>query len=123
MPGVPSKANWLRVTGTKGSVGTSFAEFDAITVPARGVIRRVRVIKDSGAATTVEFEVREAASGTNLDVVVAYAGTAPPLDSEEQLMYELATSGGDSVGSLFLAAKGDTGTTQFTAQIDIEVLV
>jgi hypothetical protein len=89
-----------------------------MTVPPRGVIKRVRVAKTGGAATTAVVQILEATGGTGPSVAVAYA-TAAGVDNEESIFYEVPeTSPG--VGSLFISVVPDTNGNTYIARLDIE---
>ena len=109
---------YSRSNGTEGSVTALSASEITMTVPPRGVIKRVRVAKAAGAATTAVVQVLEATGGTATDVAIAYA-TAAGIDNEEDIFYEVPeTSPG--VGSLFISVVPDAGTNTYIARLDIE---
>ena len=107
---------YARADGT-GS-GISSATEISLSVPPRGIIKRVRVSKTSGLAATLEVRVLEAASGTGSDVAIAYSAAAS-VDNEESIFYQVSeTSPG--VGTLFISVVPDTGTNTYIARLDIE---
>ncbi|HIA03808.1 MAG TPA: hypothetical protein EYN66_18205 [Myxococcales bacterium] len=104
------KAVWTQVSGQATSVGdvTSGAQLVTVslTVPHRGLIRRVRV-RDDGTGTgtpTIAASIAHSAAGaTGLGVVLAYALAANPLDSEETIYYQVVESGTASrTGTLYV---------------------
>jgi len=105
MSNATSAPIYSRADGTASGV-TAATEI-SMTVPPRGVIKRIRASKVSGSATTLTVEIRESAGGTGADVVAAYAAAAS-VDSEESIFYQVAeTSPG--VGTLYFSITPDTG--------------
>lgn len=94
-------------TRTNGSATNVEATVEiAMTVPPRGIIKRVRASKLSGSATTLTVEIRESAGGTGADIVAAYAAAAS-VDSEESIFYKVPeTSPG--VGTLYFSITPDS---------------
>jgi hypothetical protein len=108
MSNIVSAPIYTRTNGTAGGVLVAGVEI-AMTVPPRGIIKRVRAAKVSGSATTLAVEVRESAGGTGADIVVAYAAAAS-VDSEESIFYKVAeTSPG--VGTLYFSIVPDDSAT------------
>jgi len=118
---------WYRVTsGAVGSVGNVFIQ-SSVAAPTRGLIRRVRADVTAGTAINqVALEVREAAGATGLNVPLAYALGTEPLDSEEEIYYEIpeGTDPLSRMGTLYFAIRVDNATTDHvvTVQFDIEPL-
>ncbi len=109
---------YVRSSGTEAGVTSSSTSEITMIVPPRGLIKRIRVSKTAGGATTAVVQVLEAASGTGTNVAIAYA-TAASIDNEESIFYEVPeTSPG--VGSLFISVVPDTGTNTYIARLDIE---
>ncbi len=109
---------YSRSNGSATGVGILTASEVTMTVPPRGVIKRVRVAKAAGTATTAVVQVLEATGGTATDVAIAYA-TAAGIDNEEDIFYEVPeTSPG--VGSLFISVVPDTNGNTYIARLDIE---
>ena len=109
---------YVRSSGTEALVTNLSASEVTMTVPPRGVIKRVRVSKTAGAATTAVVQVLEVAGGTGASVAIAYA-TAASVDNAEDIFYEVPeTSPG--IGSLFISVVPDTGTNTYIARLDIE---
>jgi hypothetical protein len=89
-----------------------------MTVPPRGIIKRVRVSETSGTGANVTVQVLEAAGGTGPSIAIAYAAAAS-VDNEESVFYEVPeTSPG--VGSLFIKVTPASGTNTYITRLDIE---
>ena len=109
---------YARATGAEAAVTSSSASEITMSVPPRGIIKRIRVSKTAGGATTAVVKVLEATGGTGSDIAIAYA-TAASIDNEESVFYQVPeTSPG--VGSLFISVVPDTGTNTYIARLDIE---
>ena len=81
----------------------------SMTVPPRGIIKRIRAAKVVGSATTLTVEIRESAGGIGADVVAAYAAAAG-IDAEESIFYKV-TETSPGVGTLFFSIiPDDSGT-------------
>lgn len=107
---------YARANGS--AAGVSAATEIAMSVPPRGVIKRVRVSKTSGTAATLIVQVLEAAGGSGTDVAIAYAAAAS-VDNEEDIFYQVAeTSPG--VGTLYVKVVPNTGSNGIVARLDIE---
>jgi hypothetical protein len=115
----------IRKTVTVASVGTAWVQ-TSIAVPIRGKIRRVRASVSAGTAINqVKLEARETSGGTVLNVPLAYALGAQPLDSAEDVLYNVASTGDvASMGVLYLAVAVDNATADhvITVSLDIDVL-
>ena len=99
---------YTRTNGSATGVLVAGVEI-AMTVPPRGIIKRVRASKLSGSATTLTVEIRESAGGTGADIVAAYAAAAS-VDSEESIFYKVPeTSPG--VGTLYFSIVPDDHAT------------
>ena len=100
------------------ATGVSAATEITMTVPPRGVIKRVRVSKTSGAATTLAVEVLESAGGTGAAVAISYSAAAS-VDNEESIFYSVPESS-PGVGNLYVKVTPDTGSNGVLARLDIE---
>lgn len=107
---------YARADGT-GS-GISSATEISLSVPPRGIIKRVRVSKTSGLAATLEVRVLEAASGTGSDVAIAYSAAAS-VDNEESVFYQVPESS-PGVGTLYVEVTPNTGSNGVAVRLDIE---
>lgn len=104
---------------TDGSAtGVAAATEIAMAVPPRGVIKRVRVSKTAGTATTLTVEVLEAAGGTGADVAISYSAAAS-VDNEESIFYSVPESS-PGVGNLYVKVTPDAGSNTVIARLDIE---
>ena len=121
------RISWYRVTATPvGSVANVFIE-SSVAAPIRGLIRRVRADITAGTGTpTIALEVREisGATGASLNVPLAYALGTDPLDSEEEIYYEIP-EGADPLsrmGTLYFAVTTNHATDDhvIAVQFDIE---
>jgi hypothetical protein len=126
-PAGGNRVSISRISGTGTSVGSSFVEVQ-LTVPARGLIRRVRADVTAGTAISqLALEVREITGGTTLDIVAAYPLQAEPLDDDmaaAPLFYNVAQTGslfGGRSGVLFVAVKVDDATADHTIVIYMDV--
>ena len=116
-----------RITGSGTSIDNNFTEVQ-LTVPARGLIRRIRADVTAGTAINqVALEVREVTSGTGNDVVAAYPLQSEALDDDLSvgpLFYSVAQTGvlfeGRS-GILFIAVRVDDATADHTVAISLDV--
>ena len=115
----------IRKTVTVASVGTGWIQ-TSIAAPIRGKIRRVRASVSAGTAINqVKLEIRETSGGTVLNVPLAYALGTQPLDSAEDVLYSVASTGDvPSMGVLYIAVAVDNATTDHvvTVSLDIDVL-
>ena len=115
----------IRKTVTVASVGTAWIQ-TSIVVPIRGKIRRVRASVSAGTAINqVKLEIRETSGGTVLNVPLAYALATQPLDSGEDELYSVASTGDvPSMGTLYIAVAVDNATTDHvvTVSLDIDVV-
>ena len=100
------------------ATGVAAATEIAMSVPPRGVIKRVRVSKTSGLATTLAVEVLEAAGGTGADVAISYSAAAS-VDNEESIFYSVPESS-PGVGNLYVKVTPDAGSNAVIARLDIE---
>ena len=120
----PTKRHqWFRVSGNIASVGTALLEVNLTDVPFRGFIRRVRADVTAGTSINqVAAEIREVASGTGLNVVAAYGLATEPLDSQEELYYQVAEVGaGTRRGTLFMAVAVDNATTDHAISVELTI--
>ena len=114
-----------RYEGNLAAATTSYQEI-SIAVPLKGIIKRVRAVKNSGTGATVAIEVRESASATGLGVVLAYSATAfASMDSEEDLHYEVTADTaldylGSGQGYLYVAVLVDAGAD---TDLDVELTI
>ena len=115
----------IRKTVPVASVGTGWIQ-TSIAAPIRGKIRRVRASVSAGTAINqVKLEIRETSGGTVLNVPLAYALGTQPLDSAEDVLYSVASTGDvPSMGVLYIAVAVDNATTDHvvTVSLDIDVL-
>jgi len=117
-----------RITGSGTSIDNAFAEVE-VTVPARGLLRRIRANVTAGTSINeVSVEVREVTAGTGNDVVALYPLQAEPLDDDlaaAPLFYSVAQTGsdrnGDRTGTLFVAVRVDDATADHTIAISLDV--
>ena len=120
-----TKSVAIRRTVTVASVGTPWVQ-TSIAAPIRGKIRRVRASVSAGTSINqVKLEVRETSGGTVLNVPLAYALGTQPLDSAEDVLYNIASTGDvPSMGVLYIAVAVDNATTDhvITVSLDIDVL-
>ena len=115
------------VTGSATSVADSFTEIE-LTVPQRGLLRRVRADVSAGTAINqVSVEIRETTGGTLLDVIALYPLQSEPLDDDlsiASLFYSATASGADvngATGTLFVAVKVDDTTADHTVNVKLDV--
>ena len=113
---------YTQLTGSATSVGTGFSEISLTGAPVKGRIRRVRADITAGSGTTVGAKALISSGGSGFDVIVGYALTADPLDSEENLYYSLTGTSTDQItGTLYLAVQVNSGSdTTVQVSVDIE---
>lgn len=118
----PNKPLTMRMTGSATGVGTAFVEIP-LTVPAKGKIRRVRASVTAGTAINqVKLEVRETAGGTVLNVPLAYALAAQPLDSEEDILYKTTPlAANPNMGTLYVAVAVDNATADHAISVSLDI--
>jgi hypothetical protein len=87
------------------ATGVAAATEIAMSVPPRGVIKRVRVSN-------------EAAGGTGADVAISYSAAAS-VDNEESIFYSVSESS-PGVGTLYVKVTPDAGSNAVIARLDIE---
>lgn len=109
---------YARSNGTEAAITNASASEITMSVPPRGIIKRVRVSKTAGTATTAVVQVLEASGGTGSDVAIAYA-TAASVDNEESIFYSVSEDS-PGVGTLFISVVPDVGTNTYIARLDIE---
>lgn len=118
-------------TATKTSVGAAFLEAE-LTVPAHGLIRRVRANVTAGTAINqVAVQIREATGGSDNQIVASYPLQSEALDddiSNAPLYYQVPststteTAGPDTPsGVLYVAVKVDDSTTDHTIAISLDI--
>ena len=100
------------------ATGVAAATEIAMSVPPRGVIKRVRVSKTAGTATTLAVKVLEAAGGTGADIAIQYSAAAS-VDNEESIFYSVSESS-PGVGTLYVEVTPDAGSNTVIARLDIE---
>ncbi len=100
------------------ATGVAAATEIAMSVPPRGVIKRVRVSKLAGTATTLTVKVLEAAGGTGADIAIEYSPAAS-VDNEESIFYSVSESS-PGVGTLYVEVTPDVGSNAIIARLDIE---
>lgn len=118
----PNKPITMRRIGSATGVGTAFVEIPLI-VPAKGKIRRVRASVTAGTAINqVKLEVRETAGGTVLNVPLAYALAAQPLDSEEDVLYNTTPlAANPNMGTLYVAVAVDNATADHAISVSLDI--
>jgi hypothetical protein len=118
----PNKPITMRRIGSATGVGTAFVEIP-LTVPAKGKIRRVRASVTAGTAINqVKLEVRETAGGTVLNVPLAYALAAQPLDSEEDILYKATPlAANPNMGTLYVAVAVDNATADHAISVSLDI--
>jgi len=118
----PTKPLAMRRTGSATGVGTSFVEIP-LTVPTKGKIRRARASVTAGSAPNqVQVEIRESSGGTGLDIALAYALAAQPLDSEEDLLYKVSPiTGNPSMGVLYVAVAVDSAVADHAISVSLDI--
>lgn len=120
----PTKRHqWFRVSGSASSVGAGLIQVSLTDVPFRGFIRRVRADVTAGTAINqVGAEIREVTGGTGFNVVAAYGLATEPLDSQEELYYQVAEVGaGTRRGTLFMAVRVDNATTDHVVALELTI--
>lgn len=112
----------IRKTVTVASVGAVLLQ-TSILVPIRGKIRRVRASAATGTLPNqVALEIRETNGGTVLNVPLAYALGAQPLDSAEDILYNIASSSEDlRMGLLYIAVAVDNATADHTVIVSLDI--
>jgi hypothetical protein len=124
------KPTWVRATGQATGVGNAAnKQTVSLTVPHRGLIRRIRCRDDgTGSGTpTVAAQVNEtSAAGTGTDIVLEFGLTTNPgVDSEESIFYQVSESStATRVGTLFVTVWTNNAATDHVVDVavDIEVL-
>ena len=118
----PTKPLALRKLGSTTGVGSALVEIPMI-VPVKGKIRRARASVIAGTAINqVQMEIRETSGGTGLDVALAYALAANPLDSEEELLYRVSASASNPlVGVLYVAVAVDDATADHAISVSLDI--
>lgn len=82
-------------------------ETEAITVPAKLIVKRVRaVVKSPG--TQVALQIREAEAGEEEDIPLEYSLATGSLDSEEDVYVEALTAKNRQTGTIWIAVKSNT---------------
>ena len=133
MAGPVSKKTWIRVTpgtvadsGNITSVGNAMIQGTATNVPIRGWIRRARA-EIAGSATDLAFLISESASSSTFGTVLEYGSastlTSDPLDAEEDpgIFYKISPSAtGARTGTIYIAARVNSGSETVDVQLDIE---
>ena len=109
-----------RASGQATGVGALLVEV-AMTVPRNGIIKRVRADVTVGTAINqVQASIRETAGGSGLNVLLAYALGAEPLDSEENIQYMIPESS-PGRGVLYFAVAVDNLTADHTVDVRLEI--
>ena len=116
---------YARAEGTASSVGTSGTEIQ-MTVPIRGIIKRVQAYKVSGGMATFDLVTLRAATGATvaaapLNVIPEYGPGSASIDAEESIFYEVAETT-PGAGTLFFFVDPNTGTSDITARLDIQLV-
>jgi len=115
-------------TGSGTSVGSSYAEVE-ISVPDRGMLRRIRADVTAGTSISqVSLEIRETTGATGNGVIALYPLQSEPLDDDLSvgpLFYQLAGTGSlpdeTTSGTLFVAVKVDDATADHTVAISLDI--
>lgn len=123
-----SKQVWSRAEATAANAGNDSNKVTvSLTVPYRGLIRRIRAYDDgSGTGTpSVAAQVNEtgaAVGGT--DIVLLYALTANPgVDSEEEIFYSVAESDtGSRVGTLYVTVWTDNAAQDHDIDVSLDII-
>ena len=109
-----------RSSGQATSVGAALVEVQ-LTVPNHGIIKRVRADVVAGTAINqVQASIRETVGGSGLNVLLAYALGAEPLDSEENIQYMIPESS-PGLGILYFAVAVDDLTADHTVDVRLEI--
>ena len=128
MPANVQRKPWFRVSKQLTGVSTSYpgSYIEVTGVPIRGWIRRARA-EIAGSGTDLAFLVSESSSSSTFGTVLEYGSastlTSDPLDAEEDpgIFYKISPSAtGARTGSLYIAARVNTGTEVVDVQLDIE---
>ena len=128
MPANVQRKPWFRVSKQLTGVGTSYpGSYVAVTgVPIRGWIRRARA-EIAGSATDLAFLISESASSSTFGTVLEYGSastlTSDPLDAEEDpgIFYKISPSAtGARTGTIYIAARVNSGSETVDVQLDIE---
>ena len=123
-----SKQVWSRAEATAANAGNTSNKITvSLTVPYKGLIRRIRAYDDgTGTGTpTVAAQVNEtSASGTSTDIVLLYALTTNPgVDSEEEIFYVVAESDtGSRVGTLYVTVWTDNAATDHDIDVSLDII-
>ena len=115
------------VTGSGTSVADSYQEVE-LTVPLRGLLRRVRADVTAGTSINqVSVEIRGSTGATGLGVIALYPLQSEPLDddlSNASLFYTATLSGADdngATGTLYVAVKVDDSTADHTVSVKFDI--
>jgi hypothetical protein len=97
----------------------------SITVPHRGLIRRVRV-RDDGTGTgtpTVAARISDSsADSSGLSTTLAYGLTTNPIDSEEEIFYEVTESSTASrVGTIYVDVWTNNSTADHVIDVKLDI--
>ncbi len=97
----------------------------SLTVPERGLLRRIRVEVSSGSPTNVLLQVRETSGSTGgLPVVADYSATPPPLDDAptDGIWYDVRDPTTiPATGTIYVAAQTDVaGASDLVVELTIE---
>ena len=123
------KPVWTQVTGQATAVKNDSTGANlktvSITVPHRGLIRRVRV-RDDGTGTgtpTVAARISDAsADSSGLSTTLAYGLTTNPIDSEEEIFYEVPESSTASrVGTIYVDVWTNNSTADHVIDVKLDI--
>lgn len=122
-------ANSRKRVGMRGAVtsaanvGATFVELTMPNIPRKGWIRRVRADVTAGTSINqVSLSIRESAGGSGLAEILAYALAAEPLDSEENIFYEVTpTDITEGMGSLFVGVRVDNATADHVVAVQFDI--
>jgi|TARA_R100001082_G_scaffold2365_1_gene2073 hypothetical protein len=123
------KPVWTQVTGQATAVKNDSTGANlktvSITVPHRGLIRRVRV-RDDGTGTgtpTVAARISDAsADSSGLSTTLAYGLTTNPIDSEEEIFYEVTESSTASrVGTIYVDVWTNNSTADHVIDVKLDI--
>jgi hypothetical protein len=123
------KPVWTQVTGQATAVKNDSTGANlktvSITVPHRGLIRRVRV-RDDGTGTgtpTVAARISDSsADSSGLSTTLAYGLTTNPIDSEEEIFYEVTESSTASrVGTIYVDVWTNNSTADHVIDVKLDI--
>lgn len=123
------KSTWTQISGQATGVANATTggslKTISLTVPHRGLIRRVRV-RDDGTGTgspTVAARISDAsADAAGLNVTLEFALTANPIDSEEEIFYQVTESSISSrSGTLYVDVWTNHASTDHVIDVALDI--